>query len=152
MRTPKSLIARLFSSQSCCKASTSNDSSVFASISCPLISTVSSVPVIIGAKVECVISCALRSHANWYTSCFFSSSLGTLALVRINWTLSRLIPSLWRTLRTSSATSPPDEPLYIWASSMIKRSLLSAALSNHFFVRSQIDFSIGRMSIYSSIE
>ena len=37
MRTPKSLIARLFSSQSCCKASTSNDSSVFASISFPLI-------------------------------------------------------------------------------------------------------------------
>ena len=96
---------------------------------------------------------AVSALANSCTACLSTSSLsGILAVVRINWTRLRSMPRRWNSRRIKSETSPPEEPRYICASSMIKRSLFVGLASSQSFVSAHILFSLGRKSIYSSIE
>ena len=80
------------------------------------------------------------------------SSSGMDALVRINWNLSILTPSLKASLLRRRATSPPAAPLYIWASSITTRSFSLGQLRNQALVADQICFSGRLISMYCSIE
>ena len=78
--------------------------------------------------------------------------IDTLVAIARNLFESGRIPSLSFSRRTRCATSVPLAPVYVWASSSARVTPRSSPPLSQARVMSKIGLSIGRMSMYSSIE
>ena len=82
----------------------------------------------------------------------FIAGIEALVAIALNWLEPDAIPNRSFKRRTRWATSVPLAPVYVWASSKTNVTTRSSAPASQTRVASKMGLSMGRTSMYSSME